>query len=104
MPDLWHEFGDIARQVRLKLIDRIAGENAVVREQPTPLEAALDERIAANWLHRHYIEATNLQALGGLTWDGDEAHRKRVERAERRYLCAIKTWSRCGACSSWRCK
>ena len=105
-PELWREFGDIARQVRLKLIGRIAGENAVVGEavarevaalrrawvgeHPTPLETALAERIAANWLNLHYVEAKHLQALGELTYEEDTWHCRRVEQAERRYLRAIR--------------
>lgn len=66
-PDLWRDFGDIARQVRLKLIAKIAGDNGIVGEavyrevvalrrawageHPTPLETALAEWIAANWLN-----------------------------------------------------
>lgn len=105
-PTLWHEFGDIARQVRLKLIDRITGKNDVVGEavarevaalrrawvgeHPTPLEAALGERIAVNWLHLHYVEAKYLEAMGDLTYEQDTWHGKRIEQAERRYLRAIK--------------
>ncbi len=105
-PALWREFGDIAWQERAKLVGKIAGQNAIVAEgvsrevatlrrawvgeHPTPLETALGERIATNWLYLHYIEAQYLQALGALTWEEDERHRKRVEQAERRYLRAIR--------------
>jgi len=66
MPALWRDFGDLAWQARAKLIGKIAGKNAIVAEavsrevaalqrawvgeHPTPLETALGERIAANWL------------------------------------------------------
>jgi len=104
-PELWREFGNITRQVRLKLIDKIAGRNDVVGEavarevaalrrawvgeQPTPLETALAERIAATWLNLHYVEAKYLQALGELTYEEDTWHCRRIERAERRDLRAI---------------
>ncbi len=105
-PALWRDFGDLAWQVRAKVLGKIAGDNAFVAEavsrevgalrrawvgeQPTPLERALGERLAANWLHLHYVEAKYLQELGGLTYEQDTWHRQRIEQAERRYLRAIK--------------
>lgn len=102
----WRDFGDLAFLVRGKLLERIAGQNAFVAEavakeagrlrrawageDATPLETALAERIAACWLYLHYVEAKYLEALGTLTWERDEWHRKRVDQAERRYLRAIK--------------
>ncbi len=106
VPELWREFGNIARQVRLKLIGQICGKNDVVGEavsrevaalrrvwageDPTPLETALAERIATNWLNLHYVEAKYLQALGELTYEDDTWHCRRIEQAERRYLRAIR--------------
>ncbi|HEY8599723.1 MAG TPA: hypothetical protein VIL85_14895 [Thermomicrobiales bacterium] len=105
-PELWKEFGNIARQVRLKLIGKISGANDVVGEavarevatlrrawageEPMPLETALTERIATNWLNLHYVEAKYLQALGELTFEEDTWHCRRIEQAERRYLRAIR--------------
>lgn len=105
-PDLWKEFGNIARQVRLKLIGKISGKNDVVGEavarevaalrrvwageHPTPLETALAERIATNWLNLHYIEAKYLQSLGELTYEEDTWHCRHIDLAERRYLRAIR--------------
>jgi hypothetical protein len=102
----WREFGDLAGQVRQKLLNTIAGQNAFVGEAvareagrlrrawagecPTPLETALAERIAACWLLLHYFEAKYLEALGSLTWEQDAFHRKRIDQAERRYLRAIR--------------
>jgi len=67
---------------------------AWVGPDPTSLETALVERVAACWLALVYAEGTYGQRLGGtgarLTWDEDEYHRKRVDQAERRYLRAIK--------------
>ncbi len=105
-PELWREFGNIARQVRLKLIGQMCGKNDVVGEAvsrevaalrrvwageaPTPLETALAERIAVNWLNLHYVEAKYLQVVGDLTYEQDTWHCRRIEQAERRYLRAIR--------------
>lgn len=104
-PALWHEFGDLAKQVRAQLVKRIAGENLIVAEavsreagrlrrawagdECSPLERALAERIAACWLHLHLAEGQYNQAAAGLSWDQAERHCKRIEQAERRYLRAI---------------
>ncbi len=106
LPALWREFGDIAWQGRATLVRRIAGQNDIVAEvvsreaaalrrawlgeHPTPLETALGERVTANWLYLHYVEAKYMQALGELTDEGEIWHCRRVEQAERRYLRAIK--------------
>jgi len=106
MPALWRDFGDLAWQARAKLLRRIAGQNDIVAEaisreaaalrrawigeHPTPLETALGERITANWLYLHYVEAKYMQALGELTDEGDTWHCRRIEQAERRYLRAIR--------------
>ncbi len=106
LPALWREFGDIAWQGRAKLVRKIAGQNDIVAEavsreaaalrrawlgeHPTPLETALGERITANWLYLHYVEAKYMQALGELTDEGEMWHCRRVEQAERRYLRAIR--------------
>jgi hypothetical protein len=109
-PALWRDFGDLARQARVQLVRRIAGENAFVGEavaqevgrlrrawagdNPSPLETALAERIAACWLALSYVECGYTSRMGQadtpLTWEEDERHRKRVEQAERRYLRSIK--------------
>lgn len=109
-PELWQEFGDLARHARAQLVRKIGGRNAFVGEavarevgrlrrawagtDPTPLETALAERVAACWLYLAYAEGTytvNFQTGSApLTWEDDERHRKRIEQAERRYLRAIK--------------
>jgi hypothetical protein len=106
-PALWREFGDLAQQVRIKLVGQIARQNefvasAVAREagrlrrawageDATPLEVALAERVAAAWLYLHYCEMVYLDLPGeGRTWERDAFHRKRIDQAERRYLRAIK--------------
>lgn len=106
LPALWREFGDIAWQGRAKLVRSIAGQNDIVAEavsreaaalrrawlgeHPTPLETALGERVTANWLYLHYVEAKYMQALGELTDEGEIWHCRRVEQAERRYLRTIR--------------
>jgi hypothetical protein len=109
-PALWREFGDLSRQTRYALCQRIAGRNRYVEEatakeagrlrrawagdDPSPLETALAERIAACWLYLMHAEGSYTSRMGQsdtpLTWEEDERHRKRVEQAERRYLRSIK--------------
>lgn len=109
-PALWQEFGDLSRHARMALCRRIAGRNRYLEEatakeagrlrrawagdDPTPLETALAERIAACWLYLMHAEGNYTGRMGQadnpLTWEEDERHRKRVEQAERRYLRAIR--------------
>ena len=71
--------------------------NALRREiggpDPSPLEDLLAQRIAACWLQVHHIEtiyALNVEnnGLGG-RWS--ESMQRSMDRAQRRYLSAIKT-------------
>ncbi len=105
-PALWQEFGDLARHARGALCRHIAGRNRYLEEaiakeagrlrrawagdDPTPLETALAERVAACWLYLHYVEAKYLQVVGDLTYEQDTWHCRRIEQAERRYLRAIR--------------
>ena len=105
-PELWAGLGDLAAQAQAMLITAIAGPNAVVAEavgravaallqelagpEPPPLERLLVARIVACWLQLHYAEARHAQQLGTLTMAQGEYHQRTIERAQRRYLAAIK--------------
>jgi hypothetical protein len=105
-PELWVRLGNLAGHAQTALIQAIAGENAVVGEalgrraaelrrelagpDPTPLERLLVSRIVACWLHLHYAEARYAQNLGKLTMEQGEYHQRTIDRAQRRYLAAIK--------------
>ena len=92
--------------VQASLIQAIAGKNEVVAEaigrraadlrrelagsEPTPLERLLVSRIVACWLALHYAEAWYAQNLGKLTMEQGEYHQRTIDRAQKRYLAAIK--------------
>jgi hypothetical protein len=107
-PDLWLSAGDIAYQAELSLINVMAGDNDVVKDaigrklktlraelrgaDPTPLEKLLVDRVVAGWLALSYAEANYHQNLPkGLRWDDSEYMQRRLDRANRRYLSAIRT-------------
>jgi len=58
---------------------------------PSTLERLLGDRIAIGWLGLAVAEGTYHLALErGVGASDDEFHQRRVERAQRRYLAAIK--------------
>ena len=105
-PELWAGIGNLAAQAQASLIQAIAGKNAVVAEAigrqahqlrqelagvaPTPLERLLVSRIAACWLQLHYAEMRYTQNLGKLMMEQGEYHQRTIDRAQKRYLAAIK--------------
>ena len=105
-PELWAGIGNLAGHAQTALIRAIAGENTVVAEaigrraaelrqelagaEPSPLEWLLVGRVVACWLALHYAEMRYAQHLGTLTMEQGEYHQRTIERAQRRYLAAIK--------------
>jgi len=106
-PLIWEQVGDLGRQAELALVRAAAGTNAVAKDaitrrldalrrevagpRPTPLERLLADRVALGWLGLAVAEGSYHQALErGLGHSDDEFHQRRVERAQRRYLAAIK--------------
>ena len=105
-PELWAGIGNLAAQAQASLIQAIAGKNEVVAEaigrraaelrrelagpEPTPLERLLVSRIVACWLALHYAEMRYAQNLGKLTMEQGEYHQRTIDRAQKRYLAAIK--------------
>jgi hypothetical protein len=106
-PALWTQVGDLGRQAELALVRAATGSNRVAKEaitrtldavryevagpSPPPLERLLADRVALGWLGLAVAEGTYHQVLEqGLGHGDDEFHQRRVERAQRRYLAAIK--------------
>jgi hypothetical protein len=63
----------------------VAGEN------PSPLERLLAERVVATWLEVQLFEALYAAGLKGGTFKQDDHRQKRLDRAHRRHLSAIRT-------------
>jgi hypothetical protein len=108
LPELaWH-FSNVAEVAEHKLMKEMTGEGslltmeivprqlAAMREElagpaPAPLERLLVERVVATWLWLHYFEARYAAIMGDLTMVQSEHHQKRIDRAHRRHLSAIRT-------------
>jgi hypothetical protein len=107
-PELGRRFKDPAVQTEQSMIEAYAGgDGLVVREalphaleafrakvggeSPSPLGQLLVERIAATWLQLHYFETLYAQNMDKLTIAQSELHQKRIDRAHRRHLSAVKT-------------
>lgn len=98
--------GDLAQQAALTLIRATAGKNLVCQEalsrkvellqaelsgpNPTPLERLLSERIVACWLQVYEADVRFAQA-NELSLPWDDYYQRRMDRAHKRYLSAIKT-------------
>ena len=107
-PELARKFVDPAAQTERSMIQTYAGgDGLVVREtlphtleafraklegeSPSPLERLLVERIVATWLQLHYFETLYAQHMDEMTIPQGEFHQKRIDRAHRRHLSAVKT-------------
>ncbi len=106
-PQLWDGIGNLAREAEQPLVRLVAGPNTVAKEAirkkldalrrdvagpaPSPLELLLADRVALGWLGLAVAEGQYHRALDqGLSQSDDEFHQRRMERAQRRYLAAIK--------------
>jgi len=105
-PDLWTDLGDLARQARLAWLDLIGGGVSplsdattramaalhldIVGPAPTPLERLLADRIVLCWLQVHYADIVCARVQGG-TVQQREYYQRCQERAQRRYLSAIRS-------------
>jgi hypothetical protein len=63
----------------------VAGEN------PSALERLLAERVVATWLEVQLFEALYAVGMKGGTFKQDDHRQKRLDRAHRRHLSAIRT-------------
>lgn len=98
--------GNLARQAERSLIDKAAGQNLpfkealtrkleLLREElagpgSTPVERLLAERVVACWLQVQDADVRYAQAKD-LPLDWGEYYQRRMDRAHRRYLSALKT-------------
>lgn len=105
-PTALSEFGNPASMARESLLRRAAGENLLLHAlmerrlarvcdelagpDPTPLERLLAERAALCWLDVNTLDAMHASDAGR-TFQQAEYHDQRRERAQRRFLAAVKT-------------
>jgi hypothetical protein len=99
--------GDLARQAELSLIDNAAGKNLAFREamtrklqllraelagpDPTPVERLLVERVVACWLQVQDADIRYAQSQKDCTLTQGDYYQRRMDRAHKRYLSALKT-------------
>jgi len=104
-PTLWKEYGDLAAQVELALVELIAGNDLIRQEslrrqltemktklsetEPSFLESLLIDRITACWLQVQHADLTYAKAKG-IDLDQATFMQKRLDQTNRRYLFAIK--------------
>jgi hypothetical protein len=104
----WWSAMDFACIVQHTQIQRCVGEDSLFAQEllsgqvqrlraqlggpaPSPLERLLVERIIACWLHVNYAEEKYAEELGrGMSFEKGEYYQKRIDRAHRRYLSAIR--------------
>ena len=104
---LCNAYGDIGRMAEDSLVN-VFTKNPLVKEalrfklnalrkeilgpDPSPLEDLLARRIAACWLHLHHLETIYAQNIenNGLSGRWSESMQRSIDRAQRRYLAAIK--------------
>jgi len=107
MPELARKFVEPADQVERTMVQNYAGDDLLVKEAmprtlklmreelvgsaPSPLERLLVERVVATWFQLQYFECLYAQNMGNLTIPQAEFHQKRIDRAHRRHLSAIRT-------------
>jgi hypothetical protein len=105
-PELWRQLGDLAMQSQIALVEAVSGKNEITREatfrrmgelekellgtEPTPLERLLVDRIMIGWLHVHHADAVYARNSGSMTLGQSDCLGRRLERAQRRYLAAIR--------------
>jgi hypothetical protein len=98
--------GDLARKAERALIENAAGKNLPFREallrklemlrdelhgpKPSPVERLLVERVVACWLQVQEADARFAQGTN-LSIEWGEYYQRKMDRAHKRYLSAIKT-------------
>jgi hypothetical protein len=98
--------GNLAIQTEITLIDAAAGKNLLFKEaltrklenlrrelagpSPTPVERLLVERIVTCWLQLQDADIRYAQAKD-LSITQADYHQRRIDRAHKRFLSAIKT-------------
>ena len=107
MPELARKLVDPADQAERTMVQNYAGDDLLVKEaiprtlklmreelaghNPSPLERLLVERVVVSWFQLQYFEGLYAQNMRNLTIPQAEFHQKRIDRAHRRHLSAIRT-------------
>lgn len=106
-PALWEEAGNLATQAENSLLLAAAGSNKLTKEaiskkllsqkrelagpQSTVLEKLLVDRIVACWFDLHHADTSFFQHQDEMSIQAAEYKDKYRDRAQKRYLSAIKT-------------
>jgi len=106
VPDIVAELGDLTKMARSALRSRLKGdglllpevlerkENALAAEiggpEPTVLERLLSDQIVLCWQHLRYLEMRYAR-LASYSFETGEFYERCIDKAQRRYLQAIKT-------------
>ena len=106
-PDLARQFADVARIAEDALIEVMTNEQdlaatelircqleamreEIAGENSSPLERLLSDRVVLTWLEVQYFEALYAQNMRNLTIPQAEHYQKRLDRAHRRHLSAVR--------------
>lgn len=105
-PSMVDEYGNLSRLAQNAILNRAAGDHLLMREagkrklvaladeiagpNPTALERLLADQIVLCWQHLRYVEVQWAQARD-YTFREGEYYQRCLDRAQRRYLNAIKT-------------
>jgi len=106
VPDMWSNFGDVARAAEDAQLKMVCGDNLPFREglqrrlkemraelagtDCSPLERLLVARVAACWLQVQYADAMYAQKSRELDLRWCEYYQRRQDRANKRFLSACK--------------
>jgi hypothetical protein len=98
--------GDFANNAERALVRQASADNVAMREatyrklanlraelagpDAPAVERLLAERAALCWLHLYYTETVFAQNLKGMSPEWVESYQRRIDRAHRRYLSALK--------------
>lgn len=83
------EEGDLAtKEIMRYQLDAMRAE--IAGEKSSPLERLLSERVVVTWLEVQFFEALYAKNMRKLTIPQAEHHQKRLDRAHRRHLSAIR--------------
>ena len=101
-----NDWGDMARQSRLALVEQMFGKDELAKvatqakmldmmgsiagSSASPLEMLLTERIVLCWLSLTYFETMYAQRLGELSLAQSVSQQKRIDGAHKRFLESIK--------------
>ena len=106
-PEMWTDYGDLAANALRSWVQVTSGKNELAKEavgrqldkmraelagpSPTPLEGLLVDRILTCWIALQYGETIYVQNMKDLSIIQADYHQRRLDRAQRRYLDAIRT-------------